>query len=149
MKRVISGFCCSAILFSCSTVALDIHEVYSVAKSDYKSGSDNNYLDFSMLSSSDFAKHKAKADRLSEMSLVESIKKCVFMQKGIYGDHLDDAQQDMMAKKLAKNIEAFSSYELASDELDMSTGLFNAPCILAVEDAMTGSVILLQGAAMD
>src|SRR5690606_971572 len=100
----------------------------------YSLGDDGNYLDQTSIESEHFNRTCAQ-EIIGTKAMIEAIKECVFMEKGAYGLHLEPELQDRIAHKFLNNISKnMSIYKLRIPQIEMGSGIFNAPCTLAIED---------------
>jgi hypothetical protein len=150
------NLCASLIILSFSLYSqAGIDSLYIIrilAESLYNLGDDNNYLDTATINA-EYFRYNESQELTSQDEIISTIKQCVFMQKGAYGEHMSDDLQDRIAQQMAfdikNNIKHRAIYKTPMAQVEMGSGLFNAPCVMAIEDLDLSKVLLVQGAAMD
>ena len=138
---------------------LFIHDLSVVADAYYDLGDDNNYIDMELMASERFqARQYTQAISLQYENindLIASLRECVFMARGAYGDHMEKELQDRVANayaqqiyRKAKNSESpLNVFKVDQQKITMSNGLFGPECVFGVE--YDGQVLLMQAAVMD
>ncbi len=150
------NFVTSVIFFSLSLSSFAgsnyLYKIKTIATAYYSFGDDNNYLETALVNSSDFDFIKSKKI-IEPNEIINSIKECVFMQQGAYGDHLSEELQDRIAERMSRFIQENQNsalYKSSMNQIELGiSSLFNAPCILAIEDRTFNRVLLMQGGTSD
>lgn len=129
-------------------------DLFTPVASVYESlGGDNNYMEFMMFETDNVEdiQRELKYSKITKVNIKRheafaDIKRCVFMQEGAYGKHLDNAQANRLTKLFYELLLKDAEIHLVEN---IQFEIVNNRCAILITDKWTKQAILMQGVSFD